>query len=62
MCARLLKSWKNESRAEGRAEGELRMLVTLVKYGIISIQTAASKACMKETEFEKCMETITKVL
>ena len=53
---------KAEGRAEGRAEGELRMLITLVKDGIISIQTAASKACMTEAEFEKCMETITKVL
>lgn len=51
-----------ELKNESRAEGELRMLVTLVKDGIIRIQTAASKAHMTEAEFEKCMETITKVL
>ena len=58
----LKNEFKAEGKAEGRAEGELRMLISLVTDGIISIQTAASKACMTEAEFEKCMESITKVL
>ena len=61
MC-KAVEDLKNEFKAEGRAEGELRMLISLVTDGIISIQTAASKAYMTEAEFEKCMENITKVL
>ena len=61
MC-KAVEDLKNEFKAEGKAEGELRMLISLVTDGIISIQTAASKAYMTEAEFEKCMENITKVL
>ena len=56
----LKNEFKAEGKVEGIVEGELRMLVTLVKDGIISISTAADKANLSEVEFEKLIETMTK--
>ena len=61
MC-KAVEDLKNEFKAEGRVEGELSMLVTLAKDGIIDISTAAEKANMTVDEFEKYMKTIIKTL
>ena len=61
MC-KAVEDLKNESKAEGRTEGKLSMLVTLVKDGIIDISIAAEKANMTVDEFEECMENISKTL
>lgn len=46
-----------KGEAKGKAEGERNMLVSLVKDGIIDVSTAAQKANMTVSEFEKYMET-----
>ena len=61
MC-KAVEDLKNEFKAEGRTEGKLSMLVTLVKDGIIDISIAAEKANMTVDEFEECMENISKTL
>jgi len=40
------------ARAEGRAEGRIETLVELVKSGVLSLQMAATKASMSESDFE----------
>jgi predicted HTH domain antitoxin len=42
-----------EIREEGRAEGALKMLVNLVKQGLLSPENAAKQANMTVAEFEK---------
>ena len=61
MC-KAVEDLKNEFKTEGKAEGELSMLVTLAKDGIIDISTAAEKANMTVDEFEKYMKTIMNTL
>ena len=41
-----------EEYEDGLAEGELQMLIKLVRDGILSIQKAAEEAGMSTTEFE----------
>ena len=44
-----------EEYEDGLAEGELQMLIKLVRDGILSIQKAAEEAGMSATEFENKM-------
>ena len=54
MCAvldRLINQGKAEGIAEGKAEGKMWTLFDLVKDGILSVSTAASKSEMSEEDF-----------
>ena len=48
-----MELFKEEGRAEGRAEGALKMLCNLVKQGLLSPENAAKQANMTVAEFEK---------
>lgn len=52
----MLNERQTEGRAEGHAEGILETLVGLVRDGLLSIQTAASRANMSQSEFEAVMK------
>lgn len=52
----MLKERRTEGQAEGRTEGILETLAGLVRDGLISIQTAAARANMSQSEFEEAMK------
>ena len=51
MCE-AIQSIRDDARAEGRAEGILETLFSLVRDGILTLSEAARRADMTETEFE----------
>lgn len=51
MCE-IMEQLAKEERAEGRQEGELTMLINLVKKGLLSVTDAAKEANMTIEEFE----------
>ena len=52
MCE-AIQSIRDDARAEGRAEGILETLFSLVRDGILTLSEAARRADMTETEFEE---------
>lgn len=50
---RVFAQQRDEGRAEGRKEGALEMLISLVKKGLISFTQAAEEAHMTIEEFEQ---------
>lgn len=45
-----------EGKAQGRQEGALQMLISLVRDGMLSFEDAARKAGMSEAEFKAAMD------
>lgn len=50
-----MELFKEDGRREGRAEGIIETLISLVKDGILSIKDAAKRAGITETAFEQKM-------
>ena len=53
--AEQMELFKEDGRREGRAEGIIETLISLVKDGILSIKDAAKRAGITETAFEQKM-------
>lgn len=53
MGGEVLELYSEKLIKEGRAEGELRTVISFVKEGIISVEYAAAKLAMTTEEFEK---------
>ena len=56
--AETMELFKEEGRAEGRAEGILKTLAGLIRKGLLSIKDAASEANMTEAEFTAQMDAL----
>ena len=52
MCQALEKI-RNDGRAEGRKEGQLDLLLSLVKDGVLSVVDAAARAVISSEELSK---------
>ena len=55
MCQALEKI-RNDGRAEGRKEGQLDLLLSLVKDGVLSVVDAAARAGISSEEFSKKLQ------
>ena len=55
MCQALEKI-RNDGRAEGRKEGQLDLLLSLVKEGVLSVVDAAARAGISSEEFSKKLQ------
>ena len=55
MCQALEKI-RNDGRAEGRKEGQLDLLLSLVKDGVLSTVDAAARAGISSEEFSKKLQ------
>ncbi len=54
MCE-MIQKIKDESKAEGKAEGILETLIVLVKKGLLSLDDAAKQAGISKAKFQKLM-------